>query len=158
MIKIPNFDTCMYLDGDESTQLYELQIYDSAAKESPGLGDCGAIYQIRAPDVNATLSPGEWQPVEHCERRGEQRRRQQPAHVRHARVGALLASAHLEPLVLGLQVGLVGRPEAPGTSGDCDLFLRVVVLFLEENMFLFTASRRACSRVLVCAARVVSRK
>ena len=27
MIKIPNFDTCMYLDGDESTQLYELQIY-----------------------------------------------------------------------------------------------------------------------------------
>ncbi len=44
--------------------LYELQILNSAGKESPGLGDCGAIYQIRVPDVNAALGPGEWQTVD----------------------------------------------------------------------------------------------
>lgn len=44
--------------------LYELQILNSAEKESPGLGDCGAIYQIRVPDVNAALGPGAWQTVD----------------------------------------------------------------------------------------------
>jgi hypothetical protein len=44
--------------------LYELQILNSAEKESPGLGDCGAIYQIRVPDVNAALGPGVWQTVD----------------------------------------------------------------------------------------------
>ncbi|TWT81467.1 hypothetical protein CA13_29200 [Planctomycetes bacterium CA13] len=44
--------------------LYELQIFNSAEKESAGMSDCGAIYQIRAPDVNAALGPGEWQTVD----------------------------------------------------------------------------------------------
>lgn len=44
--------------------LYELQIFNSADKESPGMGDCGAIYQIRAPDVNAALGPGMWQTID----------------------------------------------------------------------------------------------
>lgn len=44
--------------------LYELQILNSADKKSPGMSDCGAIYQIRAPDVNATLAPGEWQTID----------------------------------------------------------------------------------------------
>jgi hypothetical protein len=44
--------------------LYELQILNSAGKESPGLGDCGAIYQIRVPDVNAALGPSVWQTVD----------------------------------------------------------------------------------------------
>ena len=44
--------------------LYELQILDSSNKEEAGPGDCGAIYQIRAPDVNAGLGPGEWQTVD----------------------------------------------------------------------------------------------
>jgi hypothetical protein len=44
--------------------LYELQILDSSNKEEAGLGDCGAIYQIRAPDVNAGLGSGEWQTVD----------------------------------------------------------------------------------------------
>ena len=44
--------------------LYELQILNSVAKEKPGLGDCGAIYQIRVPDVNATLGQGVWQTVD----------------------------------------------------------------------------------------------
>tara|TARA_E500000305_G_C4001355_1_gene227544 strand:+ start:884 stop:1396 length:513 start_codon:yes stop_codon:yes gene_type:complete len=44
--------------------LYELQILDSAAKESIGMGDCGAIYQIREPDVNAALQPGVWQTID----------------------------------------------------------------------------------------------
>ncbi|PAY18344.1 hypothetical protein CKO51_16745 [Rhodopirellula sp. SM50] len=44
--------------------LYELQILSSAGKESPGMGDCGAIYQIRAPDMNAGLGPGVWQTVD----------------------------------------------------------------------------------------------
>ena len=44
--------------------LYELQILDSSNKEEAGLGDCGAIYQIRAPDVNAGLGPGRWQTID----------------------------------------------------------------------------------------------
>lgn len=44
--------------------LYELQILDSAGKESVGLGDCGAIYQLRVPDVNAALGPGVWQSID----------------------------------------------------------------------------------------------
>ena len=44
--------------------LYELQILNSAGKESPGLGDCGAIYQIRVPDANAALGSGVWQTVD----------------------------------------------------------------------------------------------
>ncbi|EMI54972.1 large multi-functional protein [Rhodopirellula sallentina SM41] len=44
--------------------LYELQIYNSVGKERPGLSDCGAIYQIRAPDVNACQAPGRWQTID----------------------------------------------------------------------------------------------
>lgn len=44
--------------------LYELQILDSGKKDRAGLGDCGAIYQIRVPDENAALGPGEWQTVD----------------------------------------------------------------------------------------------
>ncbi|QDV25814.1 3-keto-disaccharide hydrolase [Aureliella helgolandensis] len=44
--------------------LYELQILDSAAKESIGMGDCGAIYQLRVPDLNAALEPGVWQTID----------------------------------------------------------------------------------------------
>lgn len=44
--------------------LYELQILDSANKDSLKLTDCGAIYQIRLPDVNVALPPGEWQTVD----------------------------------------------------------------------------------------------
>lgn len=44
--------------------LYELQILDSAGKESVGLGDCGAIYQLRVPDVDAALGPGVWQSID----------------------------------------------------------------------------------------------
>lgn len=44
--------------------LYELQILNSTGKENAGLGDCGAIYQIRVPDVNAALGPGVWQTVD----------------------------------------------------------------------------------------------
>lgn len=44
--------------------LYELQIFDSSQKEKAGLGDCGAIYQIKEPDINAGLGPGEWQTID----------------------------------------------------------------------------------------------
>ncbi len=44
--------------------LYELQILNSVGRKSPGLGDCGAIYQIRAPDVSAAQGPGKWQTIE----------------------------------------------------------------------------------------------
>ena len=37
--------------------LYELQILNSSEKETIGLSDCGAIYQVRKPDVNAGLGP-----------------------------------------------------------------------------------------------------
>jgi len=41
--------------------LYELQILDSANKKKIGLGDCGALYQLKRPDVNAALPRGQWQ-------------------------------------------------------------------------------------------------
>ena len=41
--------------------LYELQILDSGKKAKASVSDCGAIYQIRAPDQNAALGPGQWQ-------------------------------------------------------------------------------------------------
>ena len=44
--------------------LYELQILDSAKQSEIGMGDCGAIYQLRVPDVNAALGPGEWQTID----------------------------------------------------------------------------------------------
>ena len=44
--------------------LYELQILNSVEKETIGMGDCGAIYQIRVPDVNAGLGPGLWQTID----------------------------------------------------------------------------------------------
>ncbi|TWU46939.1 3-keto-disaccharide hydrolase [Rubripirellula reticaptiva] len=44
--------------------LYELQIFNSEGKESPGLGDCGAIYQIRVPDVSAGLGASVWQSID----------------------------------------------------------------------------------------------
>lgn len=39
---------------------YELQILDSYGL-SPQLGDCGAIYNMRSPDVNACRPPEQWQ-------------------------------------------------------------------------------------------------
>ncbi|WP_051058108.1 3-keto-disaccharide hydrolase [Rhodopirellula baltica] len=57
-------------DGDSGNSgiffgpMYELQILNTADKDRPGLGDCGAIYQIRSPDVNAALGPGQWQTVD----------------------------------------------------------------------------------------------
>ena len=44
--------------------LYELQILDSTKQSEIGMGDCGAIYQLRVPDVNAALGPGEWQTID----------------------------------------------------------------------------------------------
>jgi hypothetical protein len=44
--------------------LYEMQILDSGKKEKAGMNDCGAIYQIRTPDKNAALDPGQWQTVD----------------------------------------------------------------------------------------------
>ena len=44
--------------------LYELQILNSSEKEKIGLSDCGAIYQVRKPDVNAGLGPNLWQTVD----------------------------------------------------------------------------------------------
>jgi len=44
--------------------LYEMQILDSSKKEKIGMIDCGAIYQIRVPDENVGLGPGQWQTVD----------------------------------------------------------------------------------------------
>lgn len=44
--------------------MYELQILNSAGKENIGMGDCGAIYQIRVPDTNAAQGPGVWQTID----------------------------------------------------------------------------------------------
>lgn len=40
---------------------YEIQVLDSYGLNVPGLGDCGAIYNLSAPLVNACLPPMQWQ-------------------------------------------------------------------------------------------------
>jgi hypothetical protein len=40
---------------------YEVQVLDSYGWETPGLGDCGAIYNQHAPLVNACRPPEQWQ-------------------------------------------------------------------------------------------------
>ena len=39
---------------------YEVQVLDSYGLK-PGLGDCGAIYGIKVPDLNASRPPERWQ-------------------------------------------------------------------------------------------------
>jgi hypothetical protein len=46
----------VYLQGR-----YEIQVLDSSGWATPGTGDCGAIYNVHAPLVNACLAAGEWQ-------------------------------------------------------------------------------------------------
>jgi len=38
----------------------EVQIYDSHGREKPRKHDCGAIYDVQEPSVNAVKPPGEW--------------------------------------------------------------------------------------------------
>ena len=40
---------------------YELQVLDSWGVENPSTGDCGGIYSVAAPAVNASRPPGTWQ-------------------------------------------------------------------------------------------------
>jgi hypothetical protein len=40
---------------------YEIQVLDSYGVNPIGLGDCGAIYNQKIPDVNACLPPEQWQ-------------------------------------------------------------------------------------------------
>jgi hypothetical protein len=47
--------------GIKMMDIYEIQIFDSYGKATPGKLDCGAIYSETAPMVNACKKPGEWQ-------------------------------------------------------------------------------------------------
>ncbi len=40
---------------------YEIQVLDSFGIEVPQKNDCGAIYDQKAPDVNANIEPEKWQ-------------------------------------------------------------------------------------------------
>jgi uncharacterized protein len=40
---------------------YEVQVLDSFGIENPGSGDCGGIYSVKPPDVNASAPPETWQ-------------------------------------------------------------------------------------------------
>lgn len=46
----------VYLQGR-----YEIQVLDSSGWKVPGLGDCGGIYNVHAPLVNACKPGGSWQ-------------------------------------------------------------------------------------------------
>src|SRR4051794_31191364 len=46
----------VYLQGR-----YEIQVLDSYGIEKPDFGDCGAVYHVKAPDVNACKPPEQWQ-------------------------------------------------------------------------------------------------
>ena len=45
---------------------YEIQVLDSYGIETPGKGDCGAIYDQHAPLINACKPPLEWQTYDVC--------------------------------------------------------------------------------------------
>jgi hypothetical protein len=47
--------------GIKMMNIYEIQIFDSYGKATPGKTDCGAVYSETAPLVNACKRPGEWQ-------------------------------------------------------------------------------------------------
>ena len=47
--------------GIKLMNIYEIQIFDSYGKATPGKLDCGAIYSETAPAMNACKPPGEWQ-------------------------------------------------------------------------------------------------
>lgn len=47
--------------GIKLMNIYEIQIFDSYSKATPGKLDCGAVYSETAPSVNACKPPGEWQ-------------------------------------------------------------------------------------------------
>ena len=47
--------------GIKLMNIYEVQIFDSYGKATPGKLDCGAIYSETPPLVNACMQPGEWQ-------------------------------------------------------------------------------------------------
>lgn len=47
--------------GIKMMNIYEVQIFDSYGKATPGKTDCGAIYSETAPLLNACKPPGEWQ-------------------------------------------------------------------------------------------------
>jgi hypothetical protein len=47
--------------GIKLMNIYEVQLFDSYGKATPGKLDCGAIYSETAPKVNACKPPGEWQ-------------------------------------------------------------------------------------------------
>ncbi len=51
-----NGNSGIYLQGR-----YELQIFNSAGVVTPGLNDCGAIWNQIVPSTNACLAPGQWQ-------------------------------------------------------------------------------------------------
>ena len=46
----------VYLMGE-----YEIQVLDSYGHKKLGMGDMGAIYAFKVPDVNASKEPGQWQ-------------------------------------------------------------------------------------------------
>jgi len=46
----------VYLMGE-----YEIQVLDSFGRKKLGMGDMGAIYGFKVPDLNASKEPGQWQ-------------------------------------------------------------------------------------------------
>ena len=58
----PSYDCPLYNRGNSGLYFgdYEIQIIDSFGGAGDW-GDCGAIYRIRPPHVNASLEPGAWQ-------------------------------------------------------------------------------------------------
>jgi hypothetical protein len=60
---------------------YEVQVLDSYGIEKPGSGDCGAIYGVEPPSVNASKAPLVWQSydIEFRAPRFEEKKKVEPA-------------------------------------------------------------------------------
>src|SRR5437016_826555 len=53
--------------GDPKSEVqtgFEIQVFDSAGRANPGKHDCGALYDVLPPRVNAMKPAGEWNHVE----------------------------------------------------------------------------------------------
>ncbi|MGD8453398.1 MAG: DUF1080 domain-containing protein [Phycisphaerae bacterium] len=92
---------------------YEVQVLNSAGQE-PALDNCGAIYGVKAPDMNMALPAGQWQTYDitfrapRCQPNGEKR---SPARLTVYQNGTRIHDNVEIPQNTG-----TGQPEAPGDA------------------------------------------
>ena len=115
-----DFDPAEKKSGNSGVYLqrrYEIQILNTAHKTKAGKGDCGAIYQYKAPDTNAAKPPRQWQSydITFTAPRWEGSKK-----VKHARISVVLNGTKIHDDVEVICKTGHGQKEAP-TAGPIHL-------------------------------------